>query len=62
VDDACKRIAGVAAGGGGVAGAYVHDFDHLEGVRGLAEDVLANHPTLDVLVNNAGVGRCRLNR
>ena len=54
VDEAVARIEGVSAGGGGVVGAYVRDFDSLSDVKSLAHDVLNNHPRLDVLDNNAG--------
>jgi NAD(P)-dependent dehydrogenase (short-subunit alcohol dehydrogenase family) len=36
---------------------YLADFSSLSEVRGLAERVLAEHDRLDVLVNNAGIGR-----
>jgi NAD(P)-dependent dehydrogenase (short-subunit alcohol dehydrogenase family) len=36
---------------------YLADFSSLAEVRGLAERVLAEHERLDVLVNNAGIGR-----
>jgi NAD(P)-dependent dehydrogenase (short-subunit alcohol dehydrogenase family) len=35
---------------------YVADLSDLAQVRGLAEQVLANEPRLDVLVSNAGIG------
>lgn len=35
---------------------YAADFAALAGVRALADRVRAEHPTLDVLVNNAGIG------
>jgi NAD(P)-dependent dehydrogenase (short-subunit alcohol dehydrogenase family) len=35
---------------------YRADLASLDEVRGLAEDVLAREPQLDVLVNNAGIG------
>ncbi|HSP38154.1 MAG TPA: SDR family NAD(P)-dependent oxidoreductase [Frankiaceae bacterium] len=35
---------------------YTADLSRLDEVRRLAEDVLANEPRLDVLVNNAGIG------
>jgi NAD(P)-dependent dehydrogenase (short-subunit alcohol dehydrogenase family) len=35
---------------------YLADFSSLANVRGLAEQVLAEHDRLDVLVNNAGIG------
>jgi NAD(P)-dependent dehydrogenase (short-subunit alcohol dehydrogenase family) len=46
------RTAAVAAEAGGTA--FVADFDHLDQVRGLADDLLARFDRLDVLVNNAG--------
>jgi len=36
---------------------YLADLSSLSEVRGLAERVLAEHERLDVLVNNAGIGR-----
>lgn len=35
---------------------YTADLSSLETVRRLAENVLANHPAIDVLINNAGIG------
>jgi NAD(P)-dependent dehydrogenase (short-subunit alcohol dehydrogenase family) len=35
--------------------AYRADFANLDDVRRLGNEVLANHPTLDLLINNAGV-------
>ncbi|HKK45046.1 MAG TPA: SDR family oxidoreductase [Balneolaceae bacterium] len=35
---------------------YLADFASLENVRELAEKVLSDHPSLDVLINNAGLG------
>ena len=35
---------------------YLTDFSSLAEVRGLAEQILAEHERLDVLVNNAGIG------
>jgi NAD(P)-dependent dehydrogenase (short-subunit alcohol dehydrogenase family) len=35
---------------------YLADFSSLAQVRGLAEQILADHERLDVLVNNAGIG------
>lgn len=35
---------------------FAADLSSLAEVRGLAEQVLAQHPELDVLINNAGVG------
>src|SRR5437868_7168798 len=35
---------------------YLADFASLAEVRALAQQVLANEPRLDVLVNNAGIG------
>jgi NAD(P)-dependent dehydrogenase (short-subunit alcohol dehydrogenase family) len=35
--------------------AYRADFASLDDVRRLGNEVLANHPTLDLLINNAGV-------
>ena len=35
---------------------YIADFNALENVRDLASKILKNHPNLDVLINNAGIG------
>jgi len=37
--------------------AYLADFSSLSEVRGMASKIGANHPVLDVLINNAGIGR-----
>jgi NAD(P)-dependent dehydrogenase (short-subunit alcohol dehydrogenase family) len=50
----CRSTLRVARGGH-VTGA-VADFASLKSVRRMAEDVAAQHPRLDVLVNNAGAG------
>jgi len=34
--------------------AFVTDFDELDAIRALADDLLAAYPTIDVLANNAG--------
>jgi NAD(P)-dependent dehydrogenase (short-subunit alcohol dehydrogenase family) len=39
---------------------YLADFASLAQVRRLAEEILANHDRLDVLINNAGIGTGRL--
>jgi NAD(P)-dependent dehydrogenase (short-subunit alcohol dehydrogenase family) len=36
---------------------YVADFSSLEAVHGLATDIIDRHERLDVLINNAGIGR-----
>jgi NAD(P)-dependent dehydrogenase (short-subunit alcohol dehydrogenase family) len=41
---------------GGQVSGVVADFASLKSVRRMAEDVVAQHPRLDVLVNNAGAG------
>jgi NAD(P)-dependent dehydrogenase (short-subunit alcohol dehydrogenase family) len=41
---------------GGTADAYLGDLSSLTAVRTLAEKVLAEHPRLNLLVNNAGIG------
>jgi NAD(P)-dependent dehydrogenase (short-subunit alcohol dehydrogenase family) len=50
------RISDTVAGLGGTVRAYQADLSDLAQVRGLADEVLANEPRLDVLVNNAGIG------
>lgn len=47
-----ERTKAVADEVGGVP--YVADFDHLDDVRRLAAALLAAHPRIDVLANNAG--------
>lgn len=46
-----------AAGGTGPLERYHADLSDLDDVKALAESVAANHGTLDVLINNAGVFR-----
>ena len=48
VDDTVKELSGDARG-------YVADLSSLDEVRRLADEVAANEPRLDVLVNNAGL-------
>lgn len=47
-----ERTAAVAARAGGIP--FVVDFDELDQVRALANDLLARFPRIDALVNNAG--------
>lgn len=49
------KLKSAAEAVGGVASCYVADLSRLEEVEALAEDVLASHDVLDVLINNAGV-------
>lgn len=51
------RTAATAARAGGIP--FVCDFDRLDDVRSLADDLLSRFPRIDALVNNAGsmVGR-----
>ena len=35
---------------------FIADFEALASIRQLAKDVSAAHPSLDVLINNAGIG------
>jgi NAD(P)-dependent dehydrogenase (short-subunit alcohol dehydrogenase family) len=51
-----ERIAAVVDELGGDARGYRADLSSLADVRRLADEVLANEPHLDVLVNNAGIG------
>ena len=46
-----------AATGGAPPDAYLADFASLADVRRLAAEIGAAHPVLDVLINNAGIGR-----
>jgi NAD(P)-dependent dehydrogenase (short-subunit alcohol dehydrogenase family) len=55
LDDTVDEI-GQATGNERVRG-YLADLSSLAAVRGLAEEVLAAEPRLDVLINNAGIGR-----
>ncbi|MBP0574108.1 SDR family NAD(P)-dependent oxidoreductase, partial [Mycobacterium tuberculosis] len=41
---------------GGKAAVYLADFAALAEVRRLADAVARDHPRLDILINNAGVG------
>ncbi|MEO0679661.1 MAG: SDR family NAD(P)-dependent oxidoreductase [Pseudomonadota bacterium] len=49
------KLAAAAEEVGTVAGTYAADLSDLAAVEGLAEAVRADHPRLDVLINNAGV-------
>ena len=51
-----ERIAAVLDELGGDARGYRADLSSLAEVRRLADELLANEPHLDVLVNNAGIG------
>jgi NAD(P)-dependent dehydrogenase (short-subunit alcohol dehydrogenase family) len=56
-----SRIVAERAGGAGAVETALADFASLAAVRQLAEEVLARHEYLDVLVNNAGlIARRRL--
>jgi len=46
-----------AATGGAPPDIYLADFASLDEVRRLAAEIGAAHPVLDVLINNAGIGR-----
>lgn len=46
----------------GAADTFVADFSDLDQVAAMAEAVAARHPTLDVLINNAGVFKARETR
>ena len=54
---AAVRNAVVAEAGSEGAESYVADFASLADVRRLADEVAAQHQRLDVLLNNAGIGR-----
>lgn len=47
-----ERTAAVANAAGGTA--FLADYDHLDQVRNLAEELLARYDRIDVLANNAG--------
>ncbi len=50
-----KKLDAAAAEIGGAVECYSADLSDLSAVKELAADVRANHDTLDVLINNAGV-------
>jgi NAD(P)-dependent dehydrogenase (short-subunit alcohol dehydrogenase family) len=52
--DELDRIAGEIEAGGGKAQSYPCDLTDLEAIDKLAEDVLAEHGRVDVLINSAG--------
>lgn len=54
--DAGRIADTVASIGGGDVRTYQADLASLAQVRAFADEVLANEPRLDVLVNNAGIG------
>ena len=47
----------IAVATGVLPHAYLADFSSLSEVRGMASKIRENHPFLDVLINNAGIGR-----
>jgi NAD(P)-dependent dehydrogenase (short-subunit alcohol dehydrogenase family) len=49
------RVVGELSGGGHEPRGYLADLSSLDQVRGLAREVAADHESLDVLVNNAGI-------
>jgi NAD(P)-dependent dehydrogenase (short-subunit alcohol dehydrogenase family) len=51
-----KLVKEIRASGNGKATFYQSDFASLAEVQRLAAEVLRDHPRLDVLVNNAGIG------
>jgi NAD(P)-dependent dehydrogenase (short-subunit alcohol dehydrogenase family) len=51
-----EQLAEHVKGNGGSASFYQADFSSLDEVRSFAEKVAAEHPHLDVLINNAGIG------
>ncbi|WP_189316200.1 SDR family NAD(P)-dependent oxidoreductase [Streptomyces brasiliensis] len=52
---AADRLVATAGIDGGRLCTYAADFTHLDEVESLAHKVVAEHPHLDVLVNNAGM-------
>ncbi|MEM7445777.1 MAG: SDR family NAD(P)-dependent oxidoreductase [Pseudomonadota bacterium] len=50
-----EKLAAAAEQVGGTTESYVADLSRMSDVKALADEVLRNHDTLDVLINNAGV-------
>ena len=44
-----------AAGGGGIMSSYTYDLSAFASIEQFANHVKAEHPSIDVLVNNAGI-------
>jgi NAD(P)-dependent dehydrogenase (short-subunit alcohol dehydrogenase family) len=51
-----EQVVNAIHGRGGAARFYEADLSSLNTVRQLAEEVMKDHPRLDLLINNAGVG------
>ncbi len=51
-----ETVAKEIATAGGTAEVYLADFSSLAEVRSLADAILRDHPVIDVLINNAGIG------
>jgi NAD(P)-dependent dehydrogenase (short-subunit alcohol dehydrogenase family) len=51
-----EEVVAAIKGNGGSASFYQADLASLDNVRGLAAAVLQDHPRLDMLINNAGLG------
>jgi len=49
-------VAAIAKGGKGKATLYIADLASMAEVRRLASEIVAGHPRIDVLINNAGIG------
>ncbi|MDB6176060.1 SDR family NAD(P)-dependent oxidoreductase [Paracoccus sp. Z330] len=49
------KLAAAAAEIGGITESYLADLSSMDGVKTLADAVLARHKRLDVIINNAGV-------
>ncbi|MGH3634897.1 SDR family NAD(P)-dependent oxidoreductase [Mycobacterium sp.] len=51
-----QAVAGEIQAAGGNVDTYLADLGSLEQARALAEQVSSNHPTIHLLINNAGLG------
>jgi len=51
-----EQVVSAIQGSGGAARFHEADLSSMRGVRQLAEDVMKEHPSLQLLINNAGVG------
>ncbi|GLS22262.1 3-oxoacyl-ACP reductase [Labrys miyagiensis] len=54
--DRAEQVSAVIRRAGGAASHYVTDLSSLSEVHGLAETIKRDHASLDILINNAGIG------